>query len=100
MIELTALQYLNMISNLPNPMRYYTEYYDGRPILLSVAYFEESLNQDTIFLALPNEDAKTLISAKTLEFEIVSGGNVWFWQPTKEVKIIKASNKFYKKNWR
>lgn len=99
MIEVTALQYVQILSNLPNPMRYYAEFGRTQPMRISVAYLEQPLNNDPIHLTLPNSPSLQLVHANYLEFELVPNNNLWFWQPTQEVKIVRVEKNQPRQNY-
>ena len=98
--ELTSLEFISILQQLPNPMYYCDKILKGDLPIYKVAYLPNPVNQETTYLATPNSKPQKMLGVKEIEFELIPNNNIWFWQPVKPVRIVRIEKKEgYRKNW-
>lgn len=98
---LTALQYLEIISKLPNPNIYWEEVILGKKSKrLRVAYIEHPLNAHNVVVNKDDASPERCAYVKEVEFEVVPTRQVWYWQPVQAISIvpIELTDHYYQTN--
>jgi hypothetical protein len=98
--ELTSLQYLNILNDLPNPEKHFEDVCKGKaqPEYM-VAYLPYGKKQTALSMLMWEEGVMSRAHVNQIKFELVANPVECFWQPCEEVFILPVKEGDFKKNW-
>lgn len=96
MKKLTSHQYLQLVSNLPNPLSYQYGNNKDKNTMLQVAILVDNHSELINITNLNSGNSVSYISDPLfVKFKLNTRKNVWFWEPMEEITIIKAEENEY-----